>query len=332
MNGASAPRFQATTVAIYALTVVIWGSTWIMMKFQLGTVAPSASLAYRYFLAGVLVLIGATIAGKKTWLRPDEQMWCALQGALMFSVNYWLTYLAAAHLTTGIVSVFFAGVSAMTMLIALFLYRRIPSGRAFLGACLGVAGTALVFWPEVAGLPLDGPKVTSGLLVTASVFLFACGGLVGARNLGAGIPRYATIGWSMVWGGLWMVIVTTLRGEAFGFETSVEYVASLLWLIFLGSGLVFVLYFILIERIGPERAAYATVMFPLVALVISTFAEGYDWPLLALVGVPLALIGNALVLWEGQASPAPGRSTPEQSEAVEWPINVVELPQRESGV
>ena len=304
------------TALIFAATVVIWGSTWIMMKYQLadGAVAPAASLTYRYALAGAAVLAGAALAGKRVHLTVPQMGWCALQGALMFSVNYWLTYLAAAHLTTGVVSVFFAGTSAMTMLIALVAFRRIPQGRAALGACLGVTGTALVFWPEIRGLPMDGPEVTSGLLLVLSVFLFACGGLVGARNLGAGMPRYATIGWGMVFGGLWMACLTLARGEEFGFAVTLPYIGSLVWLVVLGSGLVFMLYFILVERIGPERAAYATVMFPLVALVISTFAEDYHWPTLALVGVPLAILGNLLVLWQGKAaSPAPGKGAPGQT-------------------
>lgn len=322
---------QTSTILLFGATVLVWGSTWIMMKFQLGTVAPSASLSYRYFAAGVLVLVGASIFGKLIRLSWREQMWCALQGGLMFSINYWLTYLAAAHLTTGIVSVFFAGVSAVTMLLMLIFHRIVPGGRALLGALLGITGTALVFWPEIAGAPLDGPEVTSGLLVVVSVLLFACGGLVGARNLRAGMPRYATIGWSMTWGGLWMAALVILRGEQFAFEFTATYIGSLLWLILLGSGLVFVLYFILIERIGAERAAYATVMFPLVALIVSTFAENYTWPLLAIAGVPLALIGNGLVLWQGPArSPAPEEGPPEQPEAIEWPINLIDLPDVEN--
>ncbi|MEM9063161.1 MAG: DMT family transporter [Pseudomonadota bacterium] len=323
--------FSATTVLIYAAAVIVWGSTWIMMKYQLGEVAPAASLTYRYGLAGVIVLIGASLFGKVIRLTLRQHLWCALQGALMFSVNYWLTYLAAAHLTTGIVSVFFAGVSAVTMILQLVLFFRVPPARAAIGACLGIAGTALVFWPEIEGLPVDGPQVTSGLLVIVSVVLFATGGIVGARNLASGMPRYATIGWGMVYGGMWMALLTLARGEEFRFEISVTYIGSLVWLVAMGSIFVFVLYFILVERIGAERASYATVMFPLVALFVSTFAEGYDWPLLAMFGVPLALIGNALVLSRSGNSPAPAKDPPGEPEPVEWPVNIVDLPEDGTG-
>lgn len=294
-----------STVLLYIATVLVWGSTWIMMKFQLGTVAPSASLSYRYGIAGVLVLVVAGAAGKHVVLAWRQHVWCALQGGLMFSINYWLTYLAAAHLTTGVVSVFFAGVCGATMLISFLLFRTVPPLAASAGAICGVVGTALVFWPEVAGLPLDGPEMRAGAILVLSVFMFASGGLVAARNLGAGFPRYATIGWSMTYGSIWMAGLTVLNGDRFGFEISFGYIGSLIWLVLLGSVLVFAMYFVLVERIGPERASYASVMFPLVALVISTFAEDYRWSTLALVGVPLAILGNALVLRRSRQSPPP---------------------------
>lgn len=320
-----------TTLFIYVATVVIWGSTWIMIKFQLGVVAPSASLTYRYFVAGLLILLGASLFGKVIRLSARQHLWCALQGALMFSVNYWLTYLAAAHLTTGIVSVFFAGAAGITMFMSALIYRRLPALRAVIGALLGIIGIALVFWPEVAGLSLDGPRVMAGLLTSISVVLFSAGGLVGARNMASGMPRYATIGWAMVYGSAWMVLVVLLRGESFNFDWSHRYVWSLLWVTVFGSLLVFVLYFNVVERIGAEKASYATVMFPLVALGVSTVFEDYQWPGLALVGVPLALLGNALVLYRGRSpSPAPKRGTPGEFEPVEWTVNLVEIPERET--
>lgn len=315
------------TLFLYVSAVLIWGSTWIMMKFQLGVVAPAASLTYRYLAAGVLILIGAALFGKVIRLTARQHLWCALQGALMFSVNYWLTYLAAVHLTTGIVSIFFAGAAGMTMFLSCVVYRRLPEARPVIGALLGIIGIALVFWPEVQGLALDGPEFTSGMLVTLSVMLFSAGGLIGARNMGSGMPRYATLGWAMVWGAGWMAIVVLLRGESFDFEWTHRYVWSLVWVTLLGSLLVFVLYFAVIERIGAEKASYATVMFPLVALVVSTFVEDYQWPGLALVGVPLALVGNALVLYQGRASPSPAQGPPGEAEPVEWPVNFVELPE-----
>jgi drug/metabolite transporter (DMT)-like permease len=293
------------TLLLYAVAVVVWGTTWYAMLFQLGEVAPAASLTYRYLGSGALLLLGAWAAGKRVRLSWPEHRRCALQGATMFSVGYWLTYVAAEHLTTGIIALVFSGASAVTMAMSAVVARALPRPRALVGALCGVAGVGLVFWPEVSGVAADGPEVRAGLMVCLSVVLFSAGGLVGARNQALGQPRFATIGWAMLYGGLVLAGFTLLRGERFGFEWTVPYVASLLYLSLFGSVAVFVLYFTVIERIGAERASYATVMIPLVALAVSTVAEDYRWPALALLGVPLALAGNALILTGGRR-PAPG--------------------------
>lgn len=304
------------TLLLYLVMVVIWGTTWFAMIWQLGEVAPAASLTYRYVGAGLMLLGFAAVSGRRVRLSVREHLRCALQGALMFSFNYWLTYLAAATLTTGIIALMFSSASAITMVLSAAVARALPSQRAMLGAVLGIAGVGLVFWPEIAGVSLDGPEATAGLLVAISVAAFSVGGLVGARNQALGMPRFGTIGWSMLYGGLIMAALTAARGESFGFDLSAPYVASLAYLTVFGSVTVFVLYFEVVERIGAEKASYATVLFPLVALAVSTVAEGYHWPALALVGVPLALAGNALVLTRGR-SPAPGAGAPGQPQPLE---------------
>lgn len=284
------------TLLLYAAAVLVWGTTWYAMIGQLGEVAASASLTYRYVGAGLLLLTGATLAGKRVRLTAREHLWCAFQGALMFSVGYWLTYVAAAVLTTGIIALMFSGASAITMVISAALARTMPRPRAMLGALLGIAGIGLVFWPEISLMTPGGPEAKAGLMVAISVLLFSCGGLVGARNLAAGMPRFATIGWAMLYGAAVLAAFTVARGESFDFDLSLPYVGSLIYLTVFGSGAVFALYFTVIARIGAEKASYATVLFPLVALAVSTVLEDYHWPALALIGVPVALVGNALVL------------------------------------
>ena len=326
------------TLLLYAVAVVVWGTTWYAMLFQLGEVAPAASLTYRYLGAGTLLLLGAWAAGRRVRLSAAEHRWCAAQGALMFSVNYWLTYLAAAHLTTGIIALMFSGTSAVTMILSALVARALPRPRAMLGAALGMGGIALVFWPEIAGVALEGPEVQAGLIVGLSVLMFAIGGLIGARNQASGMPRFATIGWAMIYGGVVLAALTLVRGERFEFAWTAPYVISLVYLTVFGSVAVFVLYFTVVERIGAEKASYATVMFPLVALAVSTAAEGYHWPALALVGVPLAVLGNALVLMRGRPGPrvadarlpASGGGGPGQPQPVEWPLNAVEVPKSDA--
>lgn len=314
------------TLLLYAATVLIWGTTWIMMKYQLGVVAPEASLTYRYLAAGLIVLAGSALFRDRIRFTAREHRWLALQGLLMFSVNFWMTYEAAYHLTTGIIAVIFSSASVFTMAVSAILFKTMPSARAMVGACLGIVGIGLVFWPELSEVSLAGPEVRAGLVVLVSLMMFAFGGLVGARNQRAGFSTFGSLGWAMFYGGLIMAAITILRGKSFGFDPSFVYVGSLIYITLLGSTAVFVLYFSVIKRIGAEKASYATVLFPLVALTVSTYAEDYHWPVLALIGVPLALFGNAMVLWK-KSSPAPGRGMPSEPDPIEGPINIVEFPE-----
>jgi drug/metabolite transporter (DMT)-like permease len=316
------------TLLLYAITVVIWGTTWYAMIFQLGEVAPAASLTYRYLIAGLVLLAGAWASGRRVRLTGAEHLRCMVQGLLMFSFGYWLTYVAAQWLTTGIIALMFASASAVTMAMNAGLTRSLPPPRALTGAVLGVIGVGMVFWPEIAGMTADGPEARASLMVALSVVLFSAGGLVGARNQASGMPRFATIGWSMLYGAVVLAGLTLAQGEAFRFDWSAPYILSLLYLTLFGSVAVFVLYFEVIERIGAEKASYATVLFPLVALAVSTVAEDYHWPALALIGVPLALAGNALVLMRGR-SPAAAGGAEREAQPVEGPVDVAEL--RESG-
>lgn len=304
------------TLLLYGAVVLILGTTWYAMTGQVGEVSASASLTYRYIAAGLLLLAGAAAAGKQVRLSAREHLWCAAHGAVMYSVGYWFTYLATEVLTTGIIALFFSGASAVTMVIGAVVARTLPRARAMLGALLGIAGIGLVFWPEIAIMSPGGPEARAGLLVSVSVVLFASGGLIGARNLASGMPRYASVGWAMLYGAVVLAALTLARGETFGFEWSAAYVSSLVYLTVFGSGIAFALYFTVVARIGAEKASYATVLFPLVALAVSTVLEDYHWPALALIGVPVALIGNAMVLTAAPL-PAPAGRSPGEPEARE---------------
>ena len=131
---------------------------------------------------------------------------------------------------------------------------------------------------------------------------FSLGGLVAARNQAAGLSVRGTTAWAMTYGTVLLSLFVVARGARFTFDPSFAYVGSLAFLAVVGSVVAFACYFALLERIGPERSAYATVLFPVVALVVSTLFEGYQWTAMALVGVALTLAGNLLVLARPRAA------------------------------
>jgi drug/metabolite transporter (DMT)-like permease len=111
-----------------------------------------------------------------------------------------------------------------------------------------------------------------------------------------GVPLPAAIAWAMTYGVGVLLGISLVRGQAFVIEPTATYVASILYLAIGASVLAFAAYLALLRRIGAARAGYSTVLFPIVALTISTLVEGYVWTGFGVLGVALALAGNVLVL------------------------------------
>jgi len=281
---------------LYAVTVLIWGSTWIAIKFQLGEVAPEVSIFYRLVLASTALMAFVGIRSLSLRFSWRAHFFIALQGVLLFSVNYYLVYLASLYLPSGLAAVTFSLVTVMNNFFgALFLGNPIRP-RVLLGAVIGLAGLTLVFWPEFSSLDLSNNMALGLGLSLASVVITSLGNITSARNQRHDIPVVQANALGMAYGAVFMLGVTVLNGSPFNFEWSVGYVGSMLFLSLLGSAVAFGTYLTLLGRIGPDRAAYVVVLFPIVALAISTAFEDFVWTPLALAGVALVLVGNAIVL------------------------------------
>ena len=95
---------------IYSIVVLIWGTTWFAIKFQLGVVAPEISLVYRFSIATACLFIYARMVGSPMRLSRRDHAFVALQGLTLFCLNYWFTYLSTQYLTSGLVAVMFTGI------------------------------------------------------------------------------------------------------------------------------------------------------------------------------------------------------------------------------
>ncbi|MDH4261190.1 MAG: DMT family transporter, partial [Gammaproteobacteria bacterium] len=98
------------STVLYGLVVLIWGTTWYAIKFQLGVVAPEISLVYRFSIAAICLFIYARVVGSPMRLSWREHRYIGLQGATLFCLNYWLTYLSTQYLTSGLVAVIFTSI------------------------------------------------------------------------------------------------------------------------------------------------------------------------------------------------------------------------------
>ena len=283
-------------LALYGATVLIWGTTWFAIKFQLGSVDPMVSVLYRFIAATVILMLYCRLADLRMRFPLKDHVFMALQGLMLFSVNYWIIYLASVHLTSGVVAVIFSSIVFMNMVNgALFMGSPVRSS-VVLGSAIGILGIGLVFWPEISAFSLS-DKAALGIMLTAvATFMASLGNIISALHQKYNLPVIQTNAYGMAYGAVIIGIVSVLSGRPFNFEISAAYIGSLGYLAIFGTVIAFGCYLKLIGKIGADRAAYATMLFPVVALAISTFFEGYQWSAYSLIGMVLVLIGNGLVL------------------------------------
>jgi drug/metabolite transporter (DMT)-like permease len=283
-------------VLLYLATVAIWGSSWFAITYQLGVVAPEVSILYRFVLSVALLLSWCVLRRLPLRFTAREHLFMALQGVLLFSINYIIFYFATFYLTSGLVAVAFSTIVIMNIVFGAVLLEVPMRPRAVLGAVLGLGGLTLVFWPELATLDAGNAGLTGlglSLLATVSASL---GNVTSARNQRAGIPVIQGNAFGMAYGAAFTLAVALARGVPFIFEPRLPYVVSLIYLALFASVFGFGCYLTLLGRIGPDRAAYASVAFPVVALGLSTVFEGFEWTKLAFAGIVLIVIGNVVVL------------------------------------
>ena len=298
-----------TNVLLYAVTVLFWGVSWLAIKFQLGVVAPEVSLVYRFALAAAIMVAFCLAARRPMRFSPAEHGFFALQGVLLFSTNYYLIYQGTQYLTSGLVAVIFSMVVVVNIAGGAFFFGAPVRPRVVAGALLGIGGMALIFGPEIQSSDLSQSTLLGAALCLAGTVAAALGMLTSARNQRHMLPVIQTNAYGMAYGAGFLVAFTVANESTYDFDPSVAYVGSLLFLAVFASVVAFWSYLTLVGRIGADRAGYATVLFPVVALGISTVYEGYLWTAEAALGVGLVLLGNALVLTRFSTLKSGGNST-----------------------
>ena len=285
-----------SNLALYLTSVLIWGSTWFAITVQYGKVAPEVSVAYRFALAALLLAAWCLARGRSLRFTLRQHGWLALQGALMFGVNYVCVYLAEQRIPSGLMAVIFSLLAILNILGARICFGTAIAPRVMAGAALGVAGVALICLPGSGGA-LGGTGLRAGLVFAlAGTVASSLSNLVSPRNHRHGLPVMEGNAVGMAYGAAMVALYCALAGRPFAFDASLRYVGSLAFLALFGSVLAFGAYLTLVGRIGAGRAGYAMVVIPVVALLISTCVEGLRWHLWLALGTALCLGGNLLVL------------------------------------
>lgn len=284
------------SVGQFLAVVLIWGTTWIVIKDQLDVVNPSWSVTYRFALAGVLLMGWCRWRGIPLALPLPALLFASLLGLFQFVLNFNFVYRSELHVPSGIPAVAFALLMIPNAILAwAFLGRRI-SPRFAIGSAIGIAGVAMLFWQQLA-FPGDRSDTLRGLLlVGAGVLSASVANVMQASPRAIAIPPLATLAWAMLIGASVNALVALAIAGPPAWDPRPQYFLGVIYLGLFASAVAFALYFDLVRTIGPAEAAWTGVLIPMLAMAISTLLEGYRWTPLGMAGSMLALIGLVVAL------------------------------------
>ena len=285
--------------ALYILTVLIWGSTWLAIEYQLGVVEPEVSIVYRYVAASVVLYIYCKIRGLSLSFKAKHHFVFLGLGLLLFCLNYIFAYRAQEHITSAMAAIAFSTMLWINIILARIVFGIRATPRVLVGAALGIVGIIVLFAPLIEVASLSDGVFYGSLLALCGAFSASCGNMVSQAAQKRALPVVEANTWGMFYGAVLTAIVAIASGHEFTFDATFTYISSLAYLALFGSVIAFGAYLTLLGRIGAHKAGYATVMFPVVALALSTAFEGLELDVTIVTGTSLVLLGNLLVLKKG---------------------------------
>jgi drug/metabolite transporter (DMT)-like permease len=302
------PSILSPKVLLPFLAVtMIWGTTWIVIRDQLAVVPPSWSVTYRFLLGGITMLCVALATKVPLRLNRRATGFVALFGVAQFAFNFNFIYRAEAHITSGLVAVVFALLFVPNAVFGRLFLKQKLSQRFIAGSLLAVAGMALLFVNEAHTHPNNTSQTLLGIgLTLLGVVSASTANVMQGSQTARGLPMSVMLGWGMITGAAMDAVFARITSGPPTLELRSGYLIGLLYLGVMASAVAFTLYFQIIRLIGPAKAAYSSVVIPVIAMIISTFAEGYQWTLLAGAGCVLALAGLIIALSPSKRdSPSP---------------------------
>ncbi len=281
---------------LYSVAVLIWGSTWLAIEYQLGVVEPEVSIVYRYAIAAFILIIWCKIRGLSLKFDLKSHGWFMLLGLLLFGLNYILAYRAQVHITSALAAIVFSTMLWLNIGMSRIVFGTRATPKVLLGAVLGIVGIVILFAPRIENVSFTDGVFFGSVLALTGALAASCGNMASQAAQKRKLPVIQSNAWGMVYGALLTAAVAVVSGHEFTFDATFTYIASLLYLALFGSVIAFGAYLTLIGRIGAHRAGYAAVMWPVVALALSMAFEGLQLDLAIITGTSFVLLGNLLVL------------------------------------
>ncbi|MCP4718635.1 MAG: DMT family transporter [Desulfobacteraceae bacterium] len=282
-------------IIFFLLILCFWGISWIAIAWQAGDVPSLVSIFYRFAFAGV-IFMAALLACRR--LQPsslNDHAFFILQGLLLFCLNFIGFYLATLYIASGLVALVMSSTIVLNGVNSYFFYSHTLSRRSIIAAAFGLCGLGLVFLKDIS-ISYDFDMIKGILLAMLGTCSFSLGNMVTVRNNMKNIDLATSTAWAMCYGSLATLGLIKIMGFSLVWDSSVRYIGALIFLVLGASIGGFTLYLRLVTKVGPTKAAYVLIVTPMIAIIISSIFEGYQWHMNTFYGFCLVMAGNIMVL------------------------------------
>ena len=294
---AEASFLQLRVLLPFILITLIWGSTWIVIRDQIATVPPVWSVTYRFIIAAAAMFAYAAATGASLRIGRNGHILALAFGIPQFFLNFNLVYAAEHYITSGLVAVVFALLMVPNSALSWIFLKQRVTGRFMIGSAVALAGVALLFVQEMRASDATPREVLIGIgLTLLGVLSASVANVMQAAERMRSRPIAAMLAWGMFYGVIANAITAWILYGPPTAEARFGYWAGLVYLGLFASAIAFTFYFGLLRTIGPAKAAYSSVLVPILAMAFSTAFEGYLWSALAVAGGILGLTGLVIAL------------------------------------
>jgi drug/metabolite transporter (DMT)-like permease len=297
------PSTRMRVAVPFLICTLVWSSTWLVIRGQLGVVPPAWSVTYRFLIAAATMLAYARLSGASLKMTPRQHGFAACYGTALYALNYCAVYSAERTVTSGLVAVLFALLIVPNALFGWIFLKQGVSRPFLMGSGVAMVGLALLIGHELAVAPAGPHGVMLGVgWSLVAILIASIGNVMQASGQIRSVPAASLVAWGMVWGSGFNILFALIVSGAPVFDHRPEYWAGTLYLGLVGSAIAFTAYMHLTRAIGPARAAYTGVLTPVLAMLLSTIFERYRWSWEAALGCALAIAGLVVALRAKQSA------------------------------
>ncbi|MFW6457889.1 MAG: DMT family transporter [Halodesulfurarchaeum sp.] len=277
------------TLAMFLLLGLLWGSSFVAIEIGLHVFPPLYFAGFRYLLAG-MVLFAIAMLSAPTFMPRNRADVASIAVVAVFLVfgNHAFLYLGEQFVSGAIAAIIISLSPVLTVLFAsLTLDRGMPRGHEVVGFVFGLIGVIVVAQPDPSNL--DSSHLMGIGLVFLAATSFAAGGVL-SRLVRSDLPMRTVQGWAMLGGAGLLLVGAAIRGESMaGVAVSTTAWASLGYLVVFSGILAFLLYFTLLDRVGPSQLNLVSYLEPIAAAAVS-------WAVIGQVITPMTAFGFVLVM------------------------------------